>query len=225
MAETGKIIAERSMTLEEINKWNKIRQSMNRTRDLYTMAMSERNQIIIISKFCTDNGYFIDSLKNISEIEENLLNTGIEVDNLTNIVHDAELGIIGVVYRNGDFDVVTSTSNKSVSGFGFPPLLVAAIGIVSVVALFARWAYVEHKLEDTTEKLNKIIKDADSELCANPNSDMCKKWKDRKIQKDYKKEETISETIQKSIGIAGKGIGIGIAIAIPIFAYFLGRKQ
>lgn len=213
------------MTVEEHRTWQKIRTKMFRTRDRLDGAMAERSMIVMLSKFCTDNGYYINALKDISSTEEDLLNAKSEIDKLTNAVNDAEMGYLGIVYNNGDFDIVTP-STESVSGFGFPPIVAIGIGVVSVVAIFARWVYLEHKVEEISNDMNEILTDANKELCADPDSSMCKDWKKRRTEKDYKEQETLSQTVKRAVGAAGKGLEIGLIIALPLLAYtHFGRKQ
>lgn len=225
MPEQNKISSSRPMGKEEHSKWQKVRFKMNRTIDLISLCNSQLKIIVKISQFCDDNGINLEILSEMPDLEKNFLETEDEAVKLFNAVHDAELGYLGVVYKSGDFDLIQPTKN-TMSGFGFPPLVVAAIGIVSVTTILARWIYLEHRVEDISEKYNKIIKTADSQLCANPKSDTCKKWKNRKLQDDFSREVTISEEIKNGIKTAGKGLSAAFLIAIPIFAFsFFGRNR
>lgn len=224
-AESAKIIGERSMTSEEHQRWNDVRTKMYRVRDYWDSVNAKLNMIIITSIFCKNNGIEITALDDIGPIEKEFIETKNEIDKLTNLIHDAEMGYYGIRYKNGDFDIVTK-SNETVSGLGFPAIIVAAVGVVSFVAILARWTYLELKTEEINNKFNEIIEHADSELCSDPNSEICKNWKNRKQQKDYKKEETLSQTIQHSLKTAGKGLSMGLLIAIPLIAYsFFGSRK
>lgn len=225
MAEKTVIKSSRPMSVEEHRQWQKVRNKMFRTRDLFSMGQSQLNQIIMISAFCDNNGISLPVLSKMPTLEKEFLETGQEIDDLTNAIHDAEFGYYGVVYKSGDFDLITQTSSD-VSGLGFPALVVAAIGIVSFTTILARWVYLEHKVEDITKKYNDIIKKADDQLCSDPNSETCKSWKQRKQQNDYKRETTIVESIKSGIATAGKGLSAGLLLAVPLIAFSMfGSKK
>lgn len=227
MAENIKIQSSRNMLPQEFDRWNYLRKLVFRTKDRWQSARHRMNVVIEISKFCTENSIELQSLNKITSIEQKLLETEVEIRSGLNVFFDCENGYLGIYFHDNDFDVIEPSTNitPSVNGIGFPPIVAAAIGVVSVVALIARWSYIEHKAVELDTTLKNTIKESDKLLCSDNKSEICQKWKEKKETTGIKREVTLAETITNGLDRAGHGMSIGIAIAIPVLAYaMLGRK-
>lgn len=226
MAENVKIQSSRNMLPKEFARWNYLRNLIFRAKDRWQAARHRMNVVIEISKFCTQNGIELQTLSNISNVEKDLLSLETEIRSGLAIFFDCENGYLGINFHDNDFDVIQPATDISptVQGLGFPPIVAAAIGVISVVALISRWAYIEHKAVDLDVKLKNTIRESDKLLCSDSNSEICSKWKERKETAGIKREASIAETITSGLDKAGHGLSIGIAIALPVLAYAMFRK-
>jgi hypothetical protein len=93
-----------------------------------------------------------------------------------------------------------------------------AIGAVVVAGIIARWAYLEKEVQDISDQYNGVLRRADMNLCADPNSQMCKDWESQKEAGGYHKNETLMDSVKTAVRRVGGGIGVGLSLLIPILA-------
>jgi len=207
--------AERGPTAKELALWTKAQRAFQRANLLsYALKLQYRNVILTYS-FGRENEAKLDE-KGLPDLEIRTLNAISEIERLKDLMSEVNQLEIGVRLSEGgnDLDIIQPSSQI---GWVIP----AVIGAAVVIGIIARWAFLEKEVGEISDQYNGILRRANIELCADPNSTICKNWETTKKNGGYYKRETIIDKVKNAAikvgNIAAKGLGAGIAIAIPLF--------
>lgn len=218
--------AERPPTARELALWEKAEKYAKRTNlKSYRMRLLYQN-IVQIHKFAAARKVILNE-PGLPDLEARMLIALKEIETLkdhTCAVNQLELGV-RLSEGGGDLDIV----QPETPSLGW--ILPAVLGVVVVVGIIARWAYLEKEVDEVSTEYNGIMKRADMALCADPGSQMCADWQHDKQTGGYFKRETIIESVKNAVEKIGSGaktgLGLGLAVAIPLllFMYLPRRKD
>lgn len=217
--------AERPPTARELELWAKAQTIAKRVNLLSYMAKTQFRNILQIHNFAKNNKVTLNEPE-LPDLEKRMLGALAEIEFLKKKMCEVEQLELGVrVSSSGDdLDIIEP---KEISTLGW--ILPAVIGAIVVIGIIARWAYLEKEVVEITRDYNGIMKRSDMALCADPDSDMCKKWNKDKQSGGYYKRESIIESIKNAASSVGetakKGLGAGIALAIPLLILWARKKE
>ena len=211
---------ERKPTASELALWDKARIKARRVSLLLYACQLQLQNLYQASLFAKENGVSIPEFP--TELETHFLNLKKEAASILTAQRDVENNVLAVQFNNGDIDIVDPSQQF---GAVWIPI---AIGAVVVAGIIARWAYLEKETDKLEKQYNGLLRHTDNELCADPTSATCEKWKEKKKSGGYYKRTTIVEDIKDSIGsavtTAKTGLGVGVVAIIAIVAVGLFLK-
>lgn len=153
---------------------------------------------------------------------------------LQNIITDVELELLGLRFTNGDFDILApqgitgdALARYQPTSLGWIPLVVGVVVVAGAVGWIA-WLRMEN--ETLVDDYNELLEETDNKFCADPNSDICQTWLQRKIEVAYEERESTIDKIAREAAELGKtlktGAHWGLVIGIPLVLWALfARKQ
>lgn len=134
---------------------------------------------------------------------------------------------LGIRFRAGDIDLMAppGTSDDELAQYQGLGVVLILTGIVVVASIAWTLAKRHDQVKLIRSKYIPLIRYSESVICADPTSDMCQKYKQKKQSIEFKSREyaaaqsedgadTIMNTLQT-------GVKWGIAIAIPLIVIFL----
>lgn len=148
-------------------------------------------------------------------------------------VNSEELGL--QFFKDGEVSILapphyTADQIKYWQGGDFEGIILIVAGITIVAGVIGMIALLKSQNNDLKEKVNWLNGQLDSKYCADPNSQLCSDWIDRKEVSGYNKHigiaERLEDTAKKIGGAVVKGAKWGLILAIPLLAWiFLGGKK
>lgn len=122
----------------------------------------------------------------------------------------------GLRLRDGDFDII-APSTQALNGL-FIPL---AVGAVIVAGCFLTLYHLGEDASKLVIEYKKLNKSADTVLCKDPNSDLCKNWNVVKAAQKIEEKEGFADSL---MGGVSKGLTVGLAVAIGMLALSFIRR-
>jgi hypothetical protein len=221
--------AERPPTASEIALWDKAMKLAQRTNLLSYAVKLQWAQIKLTHAFAQKKQVALGE-PDLPDLADRMFAALKEIEFLKDLccrVNQLELGI-RLSADGKDLDIVQPEETGELS-FGW--VLPAILGVVLVVGIIARWAFLEREVSEISAKYNGVINRADDALCKkNPDSDICHDWENSKKSGGYYKRETIIDSVKNALVSAGstakKGLGIGMALLLPLLALmYLPRRK
>jgi len=222
--------AERPPTASEIALWEKAMKLAQRTNLLSYAVKLQWAQIKLTHSFAQEKQVAFGE-PDLPDLADRMFGALKEIESLKDLmcrVNQLELGI-RLSADGKDLDIVQPAETGELS-FGQGWVLPAILGVVLVVGIIARWAFLEREVSEITAKYNGVINRADNALCKNPDSELCHDWENSKKSGGYYKRETIIDSVKNALVSAGstakKGLGIGMALLLPLLALmYLPRRK
>ncbi|MDD5547232.1 MAG: hypothetical protein PHO67_08785 [Candidatus Omnitrophica bacterium] len=121
----------------------------------------------------------------------------------------------GLKWRDGDFDIL---SPSPAMGALFIPLIVGGLILAGCFATLYHMGKNSDELLVDYQKLNKA---ADTALCKDPSSDLCKGWQVVKENQKIEEKESFADTLK---GGLSKGLTVALALLGGSFALSFLRK-
>jgi hypothetical protein len=121
----------------------------------------------------------------------------------------------GLRLRDGDFDIIEPQAGMN--GL-FIPL---AVGAVIVAGCFFTLYHLGEDASKLVIEYKKLNKAADSVLCSDPKSDLCKNWNVVKEAQKIEEKESFADSL---MGGVSKGLSIGLAVAVGLLALSFIRR-
>lgn len=218
--------AERPPTPKELALWDKADKAARRTTlKAHRMRLLYQN-IVQIHKFAAARKVSLNE-PDLPGLEARMLIALKEIETLKDYTCSVNQLELGVRLSEGGEDLDIIQPEPASLGWILP----AAIGVVLVIGIIARWAFLEREVDEVSTEYNGIMKRADMALCADPGSQMCADWKHDKATGGYFKRETIIESVKNAVEKIGSGaktgLGWGLALAVPLllFMYLPRRKD
>lgn len=217
--------ADRPPTSSELALWNQTMQIAKRVGLKAYIAKLRWANILTIHEFAKTNSVELGE-PDLPDVADRMFAALKSIETLKSSmcrVENLELGI-RVSGNGADIDIV----QPKVQSFGW---VIPAIGVALIIAgVIGRWMELEKEIDDVSKRYNEVIDKADKALCTNPDSDLCKKWKSTKVEKNYNKRESLIDSVKNALVSAGstmkKGMGWGIALLVPLLALmYLPRRR
>lgn len=214
---------ERPPTSHELALWEQAEQLMRRCVLKGYVARLKHAQINAAIKHGLKYGTTI-SVPEMAELEPRLSTALDSIEQLRQQHADVNGLHLGVRLSEGGNDLDIVSPQPMAMGAIWIPI---AIGAVVIAGIIARWAYLETEVSEITNAYNGVISRADMALCDDPTSEMCTEWKHSKTVGDYKKRETLIDSVQSAISKVGSGaktgLSWGLALAVPLIIFLLKR--
>lgn len=121
----------------------------------------------------------------------------------------------GLRWRDNDFDIL---SPPATMGALFIPIMVGALILAGCFTTLYHLGKSSDELLVDYQKLNRA---ADSALCSNPDSDLCKGWQVVKDQQNIVEKESFADSLK---GGLSKGITVALALVGVMLALSIWRK-
>lgn len=139
---------------------------------------------------------------------------------------------LGIRFVGDDIDIMAPAgmSDDEIAEYQTLGWILIAVGIVVVASVIAHSLWVQKQNEELRVKFNNLLYVADNKFCANPESNICKNWINRKKQENFTARKGTIEMLEDGIVSIGqtikKGAGIGLMIAIPLLAWaYFGKRR
>jgi hypothetical protein len=221
---TAIVDVERPPTSHELALWERAEQLMRRCVLRGYIARLKHAQINAAIKHGLKYGTTI-SVPEMAELDSRLSTALDSIEQLRQQHADVNGLHLGVRLSADGNDLDIVTPQPMAMGAIWIPI---AIGIgVIVVGIIARWAYLEREVSEVTNAYNGVISRADMALCTDPDSEMCTDWKQSKTVGDYKKRDTLIDSVQGAISKIGSGaktgLSWGLALAVPLIIFLFKR--
>lgn len=201
----------------ELGIWERLIKQHRKASDAIDRCSLLFQCAIIAQRFADANTIDIRVIP--AELEQEYLAVLAEFTKLTNAIRGVEDHTLGVNFRDGDVDIL-STQNE-VSGLGAIPLIILGVVVVAGCIAVAYWA-TKNALE-ISQQAARAIKKADSAFCADPDSELCQRWNEEKLSSGYTRNESLAETIKSGVESVGKSLVFG-AIALVAISFLWRRK-
>jgi hypothetical protein len=122
----------------------------------------------------------------------------------------------GLRWRDGDFDILSPPEQQI--GALFIPLM---IGGLILAGCFATAYHLGKNADELLIDYQRLNKAADSALCSNPNSELCKGWQVVKEAEKIPEKMSFAESLKGGIS---KGITAALALIGGLFALSIFRR-
>lgn len=219
--------AERAPTSKEMELWDQAERAKNRTILLAYAMRIRYQQIRQAFAIASENNVPLNE-PDLAKLESQMISALRQIKQIR-LDHCDVTGMkLGVSLSSSgeDLDIVRPPAMTSLGAIWVP----IVIGAVVVAGIIARWAYLETEVQRISDQYNGILRRADNELCADPSSAACQRWKETKAGAAYQKNETLLDSLKSAASkvgtIAKTGIGIGLAALLPLLALmYLPRRR
>lgn len=215
---------ERPPTTKELSLWSKAEQAGKRVNLRSYMMKAQYQSILQTHKFAFAHGTTIDE-PGLPDLEVRMLSALSQIETFKNAMCGVNRLELGVRLSSDGSDLDIIEPEPATLGWILP----AAIGVVIVIGIIARWAHLEKEVSEVTAEYNGILKRSDMALCADPASQMCADWKTDKQTGGYFKRETLIDSVKNAISSVGSGaktgLGWGLALAIPVLLWLYMPKS
>lgn len=220
---------ERAPTNAEITKWSAFVKRVDKLQLSAVANVLRSKNLDILTEFCLTWGIAAPKISNSWKSE--LASTMNDIGRLKRAIYLVEQMELGVRFEpDGEITIMAPPdyTKEQIESYGlgmwFVPI---ALGIIALGGVIARLIYLEGK-EKELSSCQQVLDETEKDICADPNSEACQAWNERKDRSGYGQNETVIESIGKSLKefgkIAAKGAGIGIAIALGLAVWKFMRK-
>lgn len=134
---------------------------------------------------------------------------------------------LGIRFRGGDIDIMAppGTSDDELAQYQGLGVVLILTGIVVVASIAWTLAKRHDQVKLIQAKYIPLIRYCENVICADPTSDMCRKYMQHKQSIDFKSREYAARQSENGadtiMNTLHTGVKWGIAIAIPLIVIFL----
>lgn len=211
----------RGPTQSEMSTWDRLLQQHKAAGDALDLCALLFENAIIAFRFAERHELGMQIIP--PTLEQRYLAVKSRFSRLTRAIRGVEDHTLGVRFVDGDVDILAeSDESADEHGLGMVPLVIVGVVVIAAAVAVAYWATQE--AIDISRQAAELVRKADAEFCADPNSELCQSWKQEKMSTRFAKNETLADTIKSGVVKVGSGIAMGAMLLIGV-AMFLGRRK
>lgn len=200
---------------EHARKWSECLRLFSDMEDK-TFAIELQHEALLSKSAYAAQAQYTLNLPGAMQAEQQLFDLQNTMYSLRAAFYAVQTKKYGLRWRDGDFDIIAPPEESM--GALFIPLMIGAVILAGCFATLYSIGKSSDKLMVDYKVLNKA---ADSALCSDPNSDLCKGWNVVKTQQHIEEKESFADTLK---GGLSKGITIALALVGGLVALSIWRK-
>jgi hypothetical protein len=196
-------------TIRQLNDWQRLNSRLREVENIVYGCRFYRETIAERRNYLNSYGIYLASNPDmkLSVIEK-------EFGLLHDAITRANSGEYGARWRDNDFDIVLPDAPL---GAVFIPVLIGSVVIAGCIALLNK---LGKEADETASAYRALKKEADSIICKDPESDMCKNWN---IVKEAKQIDVKESFADRLLNVGKTAVNIGLAVVIGVVALSVWR--
>jgi hypothetical protein len=202
-------------TTHQAAKWSECLRLFEQAWDR-TFAIELQSEALIAKAVYAQSKSVGLSLPGSADAEQRFLLLKKTMIDLQSAISGVQRGEYGLRWRDNDFDIL---SPQTAMGALFIPLLVGGLIVAGCLVTLYHLGESSSKLLVDYQKLNKA---ADSALCSDPNSELCKGWAAVKEVQHIEEKESFADSLK---GGLSKGITVALALVGIMLALSIFKRQ
>lgn len=201
-------------TTEQVRRWGECLALYEQVQDKIFALQLQHETLTAKTLYASQNQFTLNLIgadtteKRFFLLKENM----IRVQQAFEKVRSHEYGL---KWRDGDFDIMSPEPSM---GALFIPIIV---GILILAGCFASLYHMGKNSDELLDDYQKLNQAADSALCKDPSSDLCKGWQIVKENQKIAEKESFADTLK---GGLSKGLTVALALVGVSFALSFLRK-